>query len=381
MNESAKRMLDAVQELAPSISAQAAEIEAGRRIPPDLIAILRRIGIFRMAAPRSHGGLEFDLRTAGRVIAALSRIEGSVGWIATISAGCSVYASLFSREIYDRIYNNGPDVIFAGVVAPCGTAERVGDHWCISGRWPFASGCQHADWIFASCVIIEDGKPVPGPTEGVPLTRMILLEAPRWRIEDTWRVLGLRGTGSHHIALSRELVPYENVVDVGGVPCLPGPLYAAPRNFIPLFHNPVSLGIGRGALDDLIAVANLDRTKLRATTSMGSSEIFRYELGRVEADLKAAEALSNSITTMFWDRALAGTPDDPALFIEGRQIAAWIIDACVRVVDSCFKLGGGSSLYETSPLQRRMRDLRAAAQHLIVQQRSYEEAGKRLLAT
>jgi alkylation response protein AidB-like acyl-CoA dehydrogenase len=372
-------MLDAVEELAPSISARAAEIEAGRRIPPDLIATLRRIGIFRMAAPRSHGGLEFDLRTAGKVIAALSRIDGSVGWIATIAAGCSVYASLFSAELYDRIYGHGPDVIFAGAVAPFGTAERVGDHWRVSGRWPFASGCQHADWIFAGCVIVENGKPLPGPAEAMPLTRMIVLEAPRWRIEDTWRVSGLKGTGSHHIALSGESVPVQNVMDLGGVPCLPGPLYAAPRNVIPLFHNPVSLGIARAALDDLIALAHSGRTQPQADTPMANAEIFRYGLGRVEADLKAAEALSESITTMFWDRALAGTLDDAALFIEGRQIATWIIDACVRVVDGCFAFGGGSSLYETSPLQRRMRDLHAAARHFMVQRQSYQEAGKRLL--
>jgi len=41
---------------------------------------------------------------------------------------------------------------------------------------------------------------------------------------------------------------------------------------------------------------------------------------------------------------------------------------------------GGSALYETSPLQRRLRDLHAAGQHAAVQQRHYVGAGKLLLS-
>ena len=52
----------------------------------------------------------------------------------------------------------------------------------------------------------------------------------------------------------------------------------------------------------------------------------------------------------------------------------------VRVADSCFTIAGGSAVYETSPLQRRLRDLHAAAQHAAVQQRQYVGAGKLLLA-
>jgi hypothetical protein len=53
----------------------------------------------------------------------------------------------------------------------------------------------------------------------------------------------------------------------------------------------------------------------------------------------------------------------------------------VRVADVCFALGGGSALYETSPLQRRLRDLHAAAQHAVAHQRHYVSAGKLLLGT
>jgi alkylation response protein AidB-like acyl-CoA dehydrogenase len=71
---------------------------------------------------------------------------------------------------------------------------------------------------------------------------------------------------------------------------------------------------------------------------------------------------------------------DEALITQGTQTAIWLATTCVRVADTCFALGGGSALYETSPLQRRLRDLHAAAQHAIAQPRHYASAGKLLLS-
>jgi hypothetical protein len=53
-------------------------------------------------------------------------------------------------EIYDRIYKNGPDVIFAGSLRPGGKAEEIGNSRRLNGRWGFASGCQHADWMYCA---------------------------------------------------------------------------------------------------------------------------------------------------------------------------------------------------------------------------------------
>src|SRR5271167_446859 len=85
MTETSKRLLADIQELAPGVAARAAEIEAGRRIPPDLVQALKSIGIFRMFVPQSHGGLEVDLPTALEIVAALARIDGSVGWTAMVA--------------------------------------------------------------------------------------------------------------------------------------------------------------------------------------------------------------------------------------------------------------------------------------------------------
>jgi alkylation response protein AidB-like acyl-CoA dehydrogenase len=380
VGDACENLLAAIQELAPAITARSAEIEAGRRVPPDLVEQLRSIGVFRMFAPRSHGGMELDLPSGLRIIEALSKIDGSVGWIAMIGGGSAIMVPLVSRDLYEEIYRDGPDVVFAGSAQPAGAAESVDGDWRVNGRWPFASGCQHADWLFALCVMKKDGKPLPGAAEGVPMLRGCVLPASAWRIEDTWHVSGLKGTGSHHIVLEDAAVPADHFVDfLNGKPCLPGPLYASVQQFIPLMHSAFDLGVAAAALSELVELANSGWKQQRSVKSLRDSEIFQYELGRIEADLRAAQALFQVQSAGHWRHALAGTLKTEALLTEATQSAVWISAACNRVADACFALGGGAALYESSPLQRRMRDLRASAQHAAVQTRHYLGAGALLV--
>jgi len=383
MTNTTKRLLANIRDLAPGITSRAAEIEAGRRMPPDLVEVLKSIGVFRIFVPQSHGGLELDLPAALEIIGALSRIDGSVGWTAMIGGGCDMFASLLPRDTYDQVYQNGPDVIIAGSAQqPAGTAEAVAGGWRVNGRWPFASGCQHADWMFGLCVMTEDGKPLPGPAGegGPPLVRGVFLPARDWQIEDTWYVAGLKGTGSHHIALRDTVVPATNLFDlVNGAPCQPGPLYQAVPQLLPLMHGASSVGIAEGALDELVELANTGRQQLQAAVPMRDSETFQGELGRIAAELRAARAFLEVQAASHWRHALGGTLKNKAILTQVTQTAIWLATTCVRATDACFALGGGSALYETSPLQRRLRDLHTAAQHYGVQQRHYVKAGKLLL--
>ncbi len=385
----AERLLADVEGLAGEISARAGEIEAGRRVPPDLMDRLRTIGVFRMMAPRSHGGLELDLPAALEVVGALARIEGSVGWIAMIGGVSPIFMPMLPRQVYDRAYQDGPDLITAGSLQPAGTAEAVTGEavaggFRVSGRWTFASGCGHADWMLGLCVMTKGGKPIPASAipasdggAGPPMVRAVLLPARDWEIEDTWHVAGLKGTGSHDVVLKDVVVPAENVIDLEAAqPCVPGPLYQAVRTILPLAHGAFCVGMAQGALSDLVALANTGRQQQRAAVRMRDSEIFQYELGRIEADVRAARAFQEVQIASHWRRAQAGTLNDPALLVEGAQAAAWLAATCVRIADACFALGGGAALYESSPLQRRLRDLHAAGQHAAVHPRAFAGAGK-----
>jgi alkylation response protein AidB-like acyl-CoA dehydrogenase len=374
-----QNLLAGIRELAPEITARATEIEAARHVPPDLVDRLRSIGMFRIFVPRSHDGLELSLPEGLEVITALARLDGSLGWTSMVACGSSLFAALAQRETYDRIYQDGPDVAICGSSQPAGTAEPVANGFRVNGRWPFASGCKHADWMGAVCRIIKDGKPVTD-AHGVPMMRGFFMRASDWEIEDTWHAAGLRGTGSDHITMRDALVPEANFFDLEkGAACVPGPLYQAVRHFQPLFHGAFSVGMAAGTLDELVALANTGRQQLYAPTPMRESETFQSELGRISADVRAAQAFHKAQTAGHWDHALAGTLKGEGLLIEGTQATVWIATTCVGVADACFALGGSSALYETSPLQRRLRDLHVAGQHAIAQQRQYAGVGKLVL--
>jgi alkylation response protein AidB-like acyl-CoA dehydrogenase len=379
----AKRLLIDIRDLTPAIAARTAEIEAERRIPDDMVNVLKTIGAFRLFVPRSHGGLELDLPSGLAIVAALARIDGSVGWTAMIGNGGHLFTALLPRPAYNQLYRSGPDVMVAGVSQPAGTAEATDGGWRVDGRWPFASGCLHADWMAGFCVMTEGGKRLAGPDGAKgPLIRGFFMPARDWRIEDTWYAGGLKGTGSHHIVMKDKLVPAANFFDPeNGARGLPGPLYQTVREFLPLFHGAFSVGMARGALDELVELAGTGRQQLRAAVPMRDSELFQTELGRVAADVRAAEAFQQIQAERQWCRALAGTLKDDASLDDATQAGIWIATTCVRAIDACFALAGGSAVYETSPLQRRLRDMHVAAQHAVVHQRHYVGAGKLLLGS
>ena len=148
-----------------------------------------------------------------------------------------------------------------------------------TGRWAFASGCQHADWIIAHC-IVDDGR--------MPPLRMMVLPADDVEIVDTWSVSGLCGTGSHDFTLDGVFVPDERtfaVFDEGGVE---GPLGRIPELlYSSLAIADVALGIAEGALSEITTLATA-KVPMFADAPLAGNPLFRYRLGEASAHLRAA---------------------------------------------------------------------------------------------
>lgn len=375
------RLLADIQELAPYIQSRSDEMEASGRIPTDLIESLRAIGLFRMFVPQSHGGFQLDFIAGIEIIQALARIDGSVGWVAAISSGVSLVTTLVRPEIYDRIYEKGPDVIFAGSLRPGGKAEAIGNGQRLNGRWGFASGCQHAGWMYSAFVVCKDGVPLLQPN-GQNLVRGCLVPAQDWRIEDTWHVAGLKATGSHDVVITDVVVPEADLFDPFDPQFhRPGPLYQEPMPLLLLMIPATFLGIATSAVHEIVRVANTGRQQFRATTTMRDSELFQAELGRIEADLNAARAYLQVQTASHWNHALSRTLKTEPFLTQTAQTSAWLATTCVRVANDCFALAGSAAVYQKSTLQLRLRDLLVASQHVIAQKRQYVLSGKLLLET
>ena len=175
-------ILDSVRALLPAIAARDDEIEQGRRLPLDLVAQLRDAGCFRTLVPRRFGGAGLELADHMTVVRELARADGSVGWTVMIGSAAPAILGKLPAPAFADVYAGGPDVVVAGAFNPTGVATPVDGGYRASGRWSFASGCQHADWFVAHC-FVDDGR--------MPPIRMMVLPAADVEIIDTWRVSGL----------------------------------------------------------------------------------------------------------------------------------------------------------------------------------------------
>jgi alkylation response protein AidB-like acyl-CoA dehydrogenase len=380
MTPASKTLLDSVRDLAPSISARSPEIDAGRRLPLDLMAQLKTAGCFRMFVPESHGGLDVDVPASMEIIETLATADGSTGWVVMIGSETPMFLALLSRKRFDHLYANSPDVIIGGAFAPRGQAEVIDGGYRVSGRWSFASGCQHSDWLFGNCVVTEEGKPRSGLIPGTPEARAMMFAPSKAQIIDTWSVNGLRGTGSHDIAVENLVVPADDSFDIFlGQSSVPGPSMAEPLLYAALHIGTVAIGIAQRALTEIVALANTNKRRLYASATLAESPLFQFRLGQADASLRAARNLLRSEADAVWNSAVAGNP----ISIDGRApvMAAitWAVHTCSAVVDACYKAGGGTSPYDGSPLQRCMRDIQTLTQHAAVAESWLTTSGAAIL--
>jgi len=380
MTTEAARLLDSVRDLAPTISSRSADIESGRRLPPDLLAQLKSVGCFRMFTPRTHGGLEIDFPTSMEIIEALATADGSAGWVVMIGCETPMLLALMSPKRFDELYGRGPDLIIAGGFAPRGQAEQQGDKYVVSGRWGFASGCQHAEWLFGNCVVTENGKPKPGAMPGVPQTRAMMFAPTRGNIIDTWSVSGLRGTGSHDIAVENVTISPEDTFDIfGGKPTILGPCFAEPLLYAALHIGAVGLGIAARAIDEILKLAATNKQRLYTQSTIAKSQLFQYRVGHAETTVRAIRGLLRNEAELVWQSACEARAVPAADRARIMGSVTWAAHTAASVVDTCYSAGGGTAPYETSPLQRCLRDIHTLTQHAAVAETWLSGAGAALL--
>lgn len=363
-------VLAAARALAPTIAARAAETEAARRVPPDLLAQLIDAGCFRIALPASHGGVGADLSTALALFETLSAADGSTGWTVMIGGGAWVDLAGLPRATFDELFAGGDDVIVAGAFNPTGSIVAIdgGARYRVDGRWGFASGCEHATWVFGNCI--------EGVVDGIPRLRMAVFSPDEIEIEDTWTVSGLRGTGSHHFRADGVIVGSERtLMPLADEPCLDEPIVRIHTPaLIALVVSSVAIGIARGALDEIVALAG-DKMPLLAGAPLAANPLFQHDLAVADTDVRAARSLVHETAEWLWESARDGVELSLVDRARVRAAGVWATDRAVAAVGTAYRAGGGSSLYADCPLQRRLRDIHALTQHFIVRPDTLTTAG------
>jgi len=352
-----------------------------RTLPHDAVAILRSLGLFWLKTPAELGGTPLSPLEFCDVIEELAYVDTSAAWAAMIGAGCNGLTGGWLPEAgAEQIFRtgaDGPRPVVAGQLAPRGTGHPVRGGYLVSGRWGFSSGIVHADWLIGT--FKADGSDASGGPGDAPI--VFLVPKPQAEVIDNWHVAGLQGTGSLDFSLDGVFVPAEMTYTLGAPPVRGGDLF---RLGMPAFVSnevpPLAIGLARRALDDMAELA-MHTARFPGGPTVSERAVFHKELGRADVRIRAARAVHREAMALAWESAVAGTVPGEDLQLAVTTASIFAVETCTDVVSDLFRYGGGRVLALTNPMQRHLRNVLAARQHLALSEENYEAAGRYILET
>jgi indole-3-acetate monooxygenase len=368
--------------LQPLLRVSGDEIERRRQLPEAVVAALVEHGIFKMLLPRSIGGAELDPLTYTAVLETLAQADGSTAWSLGQNSGCSMIAPYLAPEIAREVFGPPRGILAWGPDVPgAGRGVAVEGGYRVTGRWGFATGSRHASWLGCHISIFEPNGAARLLPDGRPLVRTMIFPKAEACIIDNWHVIGLRGTGSDSYALEDHFVPQRFTAgrDNEAERREKGPLYQFTSGMIyAMSFAHVSMGIARGAFDAFIEIAR-DKVPRGATGTLRENNVIQSQVSHCEARLKAARAYLRGVIGEMWEEAQhtghIGHQHHPQL----RLAATWAIHQARDVVATLYHAAGATAIFESNPLERRLRDIHAGTQQGQGRPIHFETVGQMLL--
>ncbi|MFF2084210.1 acyl-CoA dehydrogenase family protein [Nocardia sp. NPDC058176] len=362
-------VLDNIMAIADRLREQSPEAERLGQLPDATAKMLKTAGPIRLLQPKKYGGFEAHPREFAETVMTAASLDPATGWICGIVGVHPWQLAFADPKVQQEVWGADNDTWMASPYAPTGIARPVEGGYIFNGRWQFSSGTDHCDWIFLGAML--------GDTEGAmalppTMLHMILPRSDYEIVEDSWNVVGLKGTGSKDIIVKDAFVPSYRVMN--GDHVIDGTaqreygvtetLYKMPwSTMFPLGISAAVIGIAEGAL-----AAHLDYQRERVGaqgTAVKDDPYVLFAIGEAAADINAArqELLAN--VDRVWNLVEAGREVDFADRAAGRRTqvrAAW---RAVMAVDQIFARSGGNALRMDKPLQRFWRDAHAGLNHAI----------------
>lgn len=367
-------LVERAGDLADRLMALAPADEANGTLSPETVAALEEAGIFRLKLPVVLGGAEADPVTQILVFEALSKAHASAGWCAMVGAtGAALPGAFLAEDAVAEMFAAKRVPRCAVIAMPMGRTETVEGGYRLTGRWPFASGVRHSEWISAGAIVTHNGEPEH---------RMMVFRSKSAQIHDNWQVAGLKGTGSSDFSVDSLFVPEAFTwALLKDEPKRGGPLYRiANPGFVANEHAGFALGVARRALDAFVEKeAARQRGYVPGSSRMSARPAIQHALGASELRLRAARNLALDVNGEAWQTLRAGDPLSVRQQCALRATATHCTDVALEIVTTMFRYSGGGAVYDRNILQQCLRDMNVAAQHLMVSEISYENLGRTLL--
>jgi alkylation response protein AidB-like acyl-CoA dehydrogenase len=363
--------------LEPLIVAHADDLENGE-IADELVDALWDTGVFRAMLPARHGGLEIHPVDWLDLTYEISRLNGSVGWLAAVVSGGF---DLRPSAVMDELLGDGTRWLTAGSLGRVGTAVQVDGGYRVSGTWLFATGIPFANFVTAPCAVVDgDGNPVIDPATGEQRQLNALLRGDEVRKQLTFDALGLRGTGSGGFSAEDVFMPERIARDIGDMP----PEFAS----LPLFkyafwnisHASHALGLAQGAIDAFIALAHRKAAKGSSRQArFAQDQIDQIAVGRADAIVQSAKHYAWHVTGQAFDEVLVQDEVSYELRVRLAQANTFASREAKVAMELVFEAAGTDAVIAGTKLERDARDLITITQHTVVQERTYDTIGQYLL--
>ncbi|MEQ9639865.1 MAG: acyl-CoA dehydrogenase family protein [Alphaproteobacteria bacterium] len=365
-------VLAAARELQPWLDDRAAACDGARRLSDDVVAALVEAGMFRLTQPPRYGGLGLAPSAVWPVIAEIGRGSAAAAWIAGLGAANVLMVGKFPARAQDEVFGAGRPAIVPLLTGGVGrdiVAEPADGGVTLSGKWRYASGIDVATWV---------GLLAPLASANGAEPHILLVPAEAFEIDqESWRVLGMQGTGSKDIALSPTFVPAHRqmtwaALQVGGThrDCPNDePVYELPLT--PVFAASVqapTLGVARAAVDEYL---NIARDRDGAPTQILAASADATLTMALQALVADADLLER--------RMGAGRPLSQEERAAMRMRFAVASRQVLETANRLFAAVGGSLLPADSRIGRLMRDLHAMSSHFLLQPEPIGQAQGRAL--
>ncbi len=362
--------------LSALLASHAAEAERLRKPVDAVIRALEEAEIFKLMVPHCYGGLELDLDTFFEVGLALGEGDTSMAWVANFYIEHNWILSQFPAAFQQELFANRSYVLAPAMLAPSGSAVREGEGYRLNGRWQWASGVMHCDWVIPGAL-----EQTP---EGKPDSRWFAVPLSQVQVEDTWYVDGMVGTGSNDVVIDNVYIPAERSVsmlemgngEAPGSRLHAGPLYRTPMlPVLTMAATTPALGQARMAVQRFREqLAN--RVRLGSRIRQADKASAQMRLARVEVEVREAELLIRDVIADVCARRNTATMIDRARWATQFAVA---VDRCKRVVQTVVEASGAHAHFLDHPLQRALRDLNTISCHVVFDLDGRLEAFGRLM--
>lgn len=362
-------VLEAIEERAEEIAATAASSEDLGRLDDRAAKVLRDTGVIKMLQPSTYGGAESHPAEFAEAVMQTARYDGSTGWVAGIVGVHPWEMAMADPRVQEEIWGEDTDTWIASPYAPMGVLRPVDGGYVFNGHWQFSSGTDHCDWIFLGAFLgDEEGKPLQPPVS----YHVILPRSDYQIVEDSWDVVGLRGTGSKDIIVEDAFIPDYRVIPFADMMDGSAPKKAGLTN--PTYHVPFSTAFPLGITSAVIGIAEgalahhmaYQQTRVQITgTKIKDDPYVLYAISEAAAEINASRVAMLDNVSRIYDKVAAGQEisfGERAVSRRTQVSAAW---RAVRAMDEVVARSGGNGLRMDNPIQRFWRDGHMGMVHAI----------------